>query len=301
MSEKKEVVRKSNVFIDGRYRFGLHEQKLLLLVVSQIRTDQKEFIPYQVPWAEIKRVSKGKLNTVAKIDQACENLKNKTITVKSGRVTDNFGFLSGWKTHEGKYVEFRIDPGMKEMLLGLLESGNFTLYDLEFALSLPSPYAIRMYEILKSHVWRKQPVTIDIEDLKHSLDIEKNNKTYANFSNFRRFILDRSKKNLAEHTDISFTYKTVKEGRRVVSVVFTIKDNKKYQKTIQSVSERDFVRPGDLILIGGQECLVDSSACFYQNTSIPIGDLTIMLRKGQIQILKETGKNGNGENEKKTA
>jgi len=116
VSEKKTMVRKSNIFIDGRYRFGLHEQKILLLVVSKIKMNQADFVPYRVTWAEIKEISKGYLSTVAKIDKACESLKNKTISIKTGDVTDNFGFLSGWKTHQGEYVEFRLDPSMKAML-----------------------------------------------------------------------------------------------------------------------------------------------------------------------------------------
>ena len=110
--EKKIVARKSNIFVDGSYRFGLHEQKILLMVVSKVKMDEKDFVPYYVPWDEIKRMSNNELNTVKKIDNACVNLKNKTISIKSGKEVDNFGFLSGWKTYEGRHVEFRLDPGM---------------------------------------------------------------------------------------------------------------------------------------------------------------------------------------------
>lgn len=287
MKKKEAVVRKSNVFIDGRYRFGLHEQKILLLIVSQIRTDQKEFIPYRVSWSEIKRISKGKLNTVAKIDKACESLKNKTISVKDGRVTDNFGFLSGWKTYQGKYIDFRIDPGMKSMLLNLLEEGNFTLYDLEFALALPSPHAIRMYEILKSLVWKSQPVEIDLDKLKHALDISPKSRTYSDFGSVRRFILDRSQKNLEKYTDIVFDYEPIKEGRKVASIRFWIKDNVKYQKTVQAKSKRDFIRPGDLILIAGEECEVVSGGCYYKEQAIPIGRLNEMYQNKEIEKVKK--------------
>ena len=284
--KKTPVVRKSNIFIDGQYRFGLHEQKILLLIISQVKTDQKEFVPYRVSWDEIKQVSKGKLNTVKKINTACEKLKNKTISIETGEGTDNFGFLSGWRTVESRFVEFRIDPGMKEMLLGLLQDGNFTLYQLEFALALPSSHAIRMYEVLKSHFWKKQPVLIVLDDLKRSLDIPLNSKTYSDFGNFRQFILERSKKNLTEYTDITFTYKTIKDGRRVGSVEFHIKENKKYQKTVQAAVARDLVRSGDTVLIAGEECFVDGSACFYHKKAIPIGELNQMLKKGQIELLE---------------
>lgn len=283
--ERKELVRKSNVFIDGRYRFGLHEQKILLLVVSKIKMNQSDFVPYRVTWGEIKQVSKGYLDTVAKIDKACESLKNKTISIKSGSVTDNFGFLSGWKTHQGQFVEFRVDPSMKDMLLGLLEEGHFTLYDLEFALALPSAHSVRIYEILKSHSWKKQPVEISLDDLKTSLDIALDNTTYKDFGNFRQNVLEPSKKNLKEHTDISFTFTTIKVMRRVVALSFTIRENKKFQRTVQAAAGRDFVRPGDTVLIGGKECCVDGSGLQYGASFFGIGQLTTLLKEGKIKLL----------------
>ena len=70
-------VRKSNVFIDGRYRFNLHEQKILLHVISKIRADDKEFNSYFVSWQELKDISNGSLNTAKKVDESCESLKTK--------------------------------------------------------------------------------------------------------------------------------------------------------------------------------------------------------------------------------
>lgn len=285
ITEKKVLVRKSNVFIDGRYRFGLHEQKILLLVVSKIKLNQADFIPYRVTWSEIKEVSKGYLDTVAKIDKACESLKNKTISIKNGNVTDNFGFLSGWKTHQGQYVEFRVDPSMKDMLLGLLEEGHFTLYDLEFALALPSAHSVRIYEILKSHSWKKQPVEITLDDLKTSLDIPLDSPTYKDFGNFRQNVLNPAKKNLKEHTDISFTFETVKVMRRVVAISFAIRENKKFQRTVQAAAGRDFVRPGDIVLIGGKECMVTESGTQYETGYLAIGQLTTLLREGKIKLI----------------
>lgn len=282
-NKKKVVVRKSNVFIDGRYRFGLHEQKILLLVVSQVKTDQAEFVPFRVPWAEIKRISKGGLNTVSKIDKACGNLKNKTISIKSGKEIDNFGFLSGWKTYQGKYVEFRLDPSMKKMLLGLLEEGNFTLYDLEFALALPSPHAVRMYEIIKSHAWKKQPIIIPLDDLKRSLDIPLNSKTYSDFGNFRQFVLNRSQKNLKKYTDIGFTFKAIKDGRKVGAVEFNITENKKFQRTVQAAAGKNFVKSGDVVFIDGKECEVYDGGCYYRNGAIPLGQLNQMLMTGKAK------------------
>ena len=282
----KQTVRKSNIFIEGRYRFDLHCQKILLLVISKIKTSHKEFISYKVDWNDIKEVSNNKLNTVTKIDRACETLKNKTITITNGDEVDNFGFLSGWKTVKGQYVEFRLDYGMHNMLLGLLESGNFTLYDLEFALALPSTHSIRIYEILKSHSWKKQPVTIELDKLKHALDIDLDSKTYTNFSNVRQFIIDRAKKHLTKYTDITFTYKPIKTGRRVTAISFNIKENKRYQKSITSIIKRPIPKVGDKVLIAGKEYDVHSGGAKYTDGTIEMAKLIKWLSEGKIKLLK---------------
>ena len=251
--------------------------------------DQKEFIPYRVPWSEIKRVSKGELGSAAKIKEICEKLMSRKISIKSGKVISGFSFLAEWKVHPGEFVEFQIAPGMKDLLLDLLNKGNFTLYQLECVLALPSRHAVRMYEVLKSYAWRKQPVIIKLEDLKQSLDIA-DKETYADYGHFRIHILEKAKKNLAKYCDIKFSYKPLKRGRKVVAVEFNIRSNKKYQRSILAEVARKHVLPGDIVLINGEQCLVDSSACYYQKQSYPIGQLSEMLKSGQIEIVQEADK-----------
>lgn len=281
------VVRKSNVFVEARYRFGLHEQKILLLIANKVMTNEKEFIPYQVSWQEIMKASKNKLNTVAKIDKACEKLKSKTISIKTPTGTDNFGFLSGWKTYAGKYVEFRIDSSMREMLLNLLNVGNFSILKLDIALSLPSVHAIRMYELLNGQKFKNGPVTVVLDDLKHTLNIPRNSKTYSDFGSFKRNILERAKKNLAKYTNISFTYKTIKEGRKVVALVFTIRENKKYQTTIHGAIARTCVREGDPVEIAGKRYTVGPSGIIIEGHHHPIGQLNQWLKGKTLKLLGE--------------
>jgi len=280
-------VRKSNVFIDGRYRFNLQEQKILLQILSKVRMDEKEFSSYFVSWDDLKEISNNNLNSVKKIDESCEKLKNKTIKIKQGNVEDNFGFLSGWKTTVGQGVHFRIDPGMKSMLLDLLEDGNFTLFNLECAMALSSAHSMRLYEVLKSQQWKKQPVTLSLDDIKWSLDIDKASPTYSDFSNFRTHILDKSQKAFKQHTDIVFSYIPIKEGRRVVSLEIIIRDNPKYQRTVQGEAVKEETKglsPGDIIIMGGKEYEFSGSGVVMAQGAIPTGTLLQYIKQGKAKI-----------------
>lgn len=282
-------VRKSNVFIDGRYRFNLHEQKILLQVVSKIRTDEKDFSSYFVSWDELKEISNGSLNTVKKIDDSCEKLKNKTIKVRDGKKEHNFGFLSGWTTVPGHGVEFRIDSSMKSMLLDLLQDGNFTLYNLECAMALNSSHSIRLYEVLKSHQWKRQPVIIPLDRLKFSLDIDLNSPTYSDFGAFRVHILEKAQKAFKQHTDIDFTYCTIKNGRKVSDLEITINDNKKYQTTVQGKIAKETsktIPDGSIITMGGVEYIYNGSVMYSDSGSFPAGIVYELLRQGKAKVIK---------------
>lgn len=289
--EKDLKVRKSNVFVDGRYRFTANEQKVLLQVISRIQMDDKDFRPYRVSWKEIRRATNNKINTAKKVDAVCETLKNKTVKIRRGKSENNFGFLSGWEVVPGKYVEFRIDPGMRELLLDLLEEGNFTLYDLECVLSLNSAYSIRMYEILKSQLWKKQPIYLPLDDLKWKLDIDLKNKSYIDFGNFRQFVLNKAQKDLKAHTDIQFTYETEKDGRRIGGLLITIRENKKYQRTVQGSSGADAakakLKPGDIILIAGKEYELMDGGIYYGKGAVPHGQLLQWIQQGKAKIKGE--------------
>jgi plasmid replication initiation protein len=286
-SESSSKVRKSNVFIDGRYRFNLQEQKIMLQIISKIRMDEKEFSPYFVSWADLKKISNDRLDSAKKIDESCEKLKNKTIKIKKGNVEDNFGFLSGWSTTPGQGVHFRIDPSMKAMLLDLLGEGNFTLYNLECAMAMASSHSIRLYEIMKSHQWKKQPVIVSLKELKWSIDIDEKSPTYSDFSNFRVHILEKAKKDFKKHTDIIFDYLPIKEGRKVVSLEITVKENRKYQTTVQgkvATEESKSLLAGSIIIMDGKEYEYTGSGMYTDKGVLPAGEVYKLLKQGKAKV-----------------
>ena len=246
--------------------------------------DEKEFTSYFVSWDELKKISNDNLNSVAKIDASCEKLKNKTIKIKTGKVQDNFGFLSGWKTTVGQGVHFRIDSSMKKMLLDLLNEGNFTLYNLECALALPSAHAIRLYELLKSHEWKDQPVILRLDEIKWSLDIL-NSPTYDDFGSFRVHILEKAQKALKASTDITFDYYPIKEGKKVVSLEIHIKkNNRRIAAPKKPKGTSSIPKTGDIIIIAGDEYEFTGSGIYMNHTAVPAGVIIGWIKEGRAVV-----------------
>lgn len=281
-------VRKSNIFVEGRYRFGVNEQRILLSIISKIRISDTDFKPYRFNWGELRVLTKNILKNEDDINDMCEKLKNKTILLKEGKKTHGYGFLSGWTVDPGRSVEFRIDPAMKSMLLDLLSEGRFTLYKLECVLSLGSAYSIRLYELLKASEWKKQPIQIPLSDLKWKLGVPEGSMFDRRFDLFRTKILEKAKTDIEKHTDIKFNYKKILENRKVVALQISITENKKYQPTLQAHAGKvDVVRNGDRVLLEGKEYIVHGDGIMLNDGVLPIGRLNQLLKKGTVKKVKE--------------
>lgn len=284
--EENRHVRKSNLFVEGRYRFGVVEQRILLSIISKIKISDSDFRPYRLQWKYLRDITKNALKCADDVHDSCEKLKNRTIMIKEGSLIHGYGFLSGWTIEPGKWVEFRIDPEMKNMLLNLLQDGRFTLFRLECILSLGSAYSIRLYEILKSHEWKQQPVEIQLDALKWQMGVEPGSKADSRFDFFRGSILDRAQADLAKHTDIKFTYRKILECRKVVALQIHIKENKQYQCTVAAaVAKADVVRDGDRVVIAGQDYVVEGDCVRLPDGVMPLGRINEMYKKGKIQKL----------------
>ena len=118
-------------------------------------------------------------------------------------------------------VILKFDSNLKPYMLGLKEF--YTSYRLDNILSLKSKYSIRLYEILKSNLYKKN-VTVELEELKKMLSI--NEKSYAVYQNVKNKVIIKAQKELADKTDISFDFDEIKTGRKVTSIKFHITSNK---------------------------------------------------------------------------
>lgn len=112
-----------------------------------------------------------------------------------------------------------LDEDMVPYLFNLQE--KFVAYGLYNVLAMKSQYSIRIYELIKSYSFQKTK-TFDIDELKVLLMVE-NVKSYVNFKDFRRYVLEPAQKEINELTDIFITYETITKGRKVVKIKFDIR------------------------------------------------------------------------------
>lgn len=229
---KKGLIVSSNELIHAKYHFSLWQKRVFMYFVSQIGKEASDFGLQKVYIADLVRFFESDQNgTVADIiENVPRQLYETSIQVPSRDAEDNERFgevrlITKYTKPQDKrpgnaYIELKFNEDLKPHLLDLKK--QFSKYELRYIIHLQSAHAIRIYEILKSHQYQKT-IDLDVDYLKVILEVAEKYKLYGDF---KRKIIDKAQADLAQFCDIAFTYQEIKSGKKVVTLRFTIFENK---------------------------------------------------------------------------
>jgi plasmid replication initiation protein len=217
------IVRKSNKLINakGRHKYTTFESYLICTLVATIDDFDEDFNENGFfKYTDLPFLNN---NHYDYIYNNCYSLMEKPILVDGGI----YHWFSKLKPVDSG-IEFSFHKDLKPFLLELKQRGNFTEYYLKNILKLSSSYSIQIYELLQQIIDWKTPKqefwrTILISDFRDMLNIP---KSYDNDA-IKKRILEKSKRDLEENTDIKFEYFLEKRGRSFYSIKFKITKNKK--------------------------------------------------------------------------
>ena len=213
-----QTVIKANDLINAKYALTMTELKLVLCAIAQIHPDDEDFKTYEIDTREYTDLTgsqnKGESTRLRAITL---ELMSKPIELptEDGHEQMNFISYAKYKFNQSK-VEIRFDPAMKPYLLKL--KSRFTKYKLHYVMQMNSYYSIRLYEMLKQYAFIGRRVIA--LDMLHA--VLQTPQSYQRFGNFRQRVLDVAQEEINEKSDITFLYDTIKSGRSVSDVVFTI-------------------------------------------------------------------------------
>ena len=228
--DKNYMVTKSNKLIACNYDLSLQEQKIILTLASMVQPQDTEFKEYEFKIKDfIKLLGVEGQNKYTELPKITKELKKKVFEISEGTDILQVSWLGGvrYKTKEGILI-LKLDSGLKPYMLELKEL--YISYKLDNILSLKSKYSIRMFEILKSNLFKKC-IEIELEELKKMLGIK--GKSYDVYQNLKNKVILQSQKELKKLTDISFEFEEIKTGRKVTSLKFYINTNKTKNKAIE--------------------------------------------------------------------
>ncbi|EDP74803.1 replication initiation protein [Hydrogenivirga sp. 128-5-R1-1] len=214
-------VTKSNKLIEAKYRLTLNEVRLILAYISLISPVDNGFPVARIKVKDLKGILELNGESMYEaLSRTLEKLRSRVIKIQ--KLEENGFIITGWidrAEYNGRKGELEIvlSKDLEPYLLHLRK--NFTTYQLRYVLRLRSVYAIRIYELLKQYEKVGKRV-FKIDELKELLGAEDKYRLYGHFKNK---VLLKAQRELEEKTDISFSFREIKQGKKVVAVELIIK------------------------------------------------------------------------------
>lgn len=235
----RNLVIQHNDVVEARYKLSLEEQRLMKILISMLDRNDEEGKTYFIRVADIAELLdlKGEhiYHTVKRITA---RLIKQVLFIKRGENELQVSWLSSAEYLKGGIVELEISKKLRPYLLQLNE--YFTKYQLRQIAKLKSVFSIRIYELCKSHQYQGSFV-IEVYAMKRMFGIEEKYKLYGDF---KRKVLIVAKEEIAQSTDILIDFREIKDGKKVVSLEFVIKEQEQPQFEDSELDpETDVINP----------------------------------------------------------
>ena len=243
--QEDQVVAKANQLIQGRHDFTTAEQRIFVSMIAELDRNMETFPEQEIRIEDVCKPSGiDPSNLYRRVDEITDNLLDKKVSVRQndsqGEETrfKKYNVFSTCEYERGSgTVTAKFNDDMAPFLLKLKK--RFTLYLVTVFLRLRSRYSTQIYERLKMRQDLRQ-LSMSVEALRRGLSIE--NK-YSKFSDLKRSVLERARKELKEKADIYFTYRINRKNNSPQSIDFFIHDN---EPIIQEILEGNESMPDSL-------------------------------------------------------
>jgi len=239
---KNNLVTQANNLIEARYSLSKNEQLILCAMISFISPDDKDFLVYKTSISEfINILGVDRKSALREIENVIRRLLSRVIKIETP---------DGWKmcqwvslaeiNKKEDTLLLRFHDELKPYLLDLKK--RFTSFKFQEVVLLKSVYSIKIYQLLVEHHNRNIPIfTYKLEDFREMMLGEKSKK-YPVYKDFRVKTLEMAQKELNKKSSLTFTFKSVRIGRKIGKIEFQIveiNNNKKVLKTLEKNEEQN--------------------------------------------------------------
>lgn len=273
--------RKSNDLVLARYHTTLMENQIMSIALSRIEVHAEDTGDYTLEAklypGDLKRIIGDETHIYRNLKQLSKKITGRTMFLEDGK--GNFKAFSVIPNAEYEDGVFKItfNNELRRHVFNLGKGNQYTSYELAVITNFKKNTTFRLYEVLKKDTYRipqtEDDACIQVEynlnelrfiiglanseaaevkkailDQGNNVDwddiferLEKKDKTYEDWRDFRKYILEPAKAEMEEKSDIRFEFEGIREKRKVRRVLFRIYHN----------------MPNDPILISNKQVLID--------------------------------------------
>lgn len=239
-NHEKLLIQKSNPLLTlSETDITLPELKILDAYLSRINSHD--------PDKRLVRFEKGELekllgNTWMHKDDLEKRLRNlfQVVEIVDERYPKQINLISLFEKasctqdEDGLWqVDLMCTPSAMEYIFNV-ENLGYLKYRLKSVVNLTSRYSYVLYLFLESNCYRGK-IEVSLDDLKKMLNCMA--ETYKEYKRLNDLILKKCHKEINEKTDISYTYTTIKNGRKVVAISFEVERKPRTEVSIESIKQ----------------------------------------------------------------
>lgn len=281
----------ANQIVTARHRLNPRQQQVINWAIAQIARDDSDFLTHTLSVSEFAKLTGTKSGSIFKeMEVVTTSLLREILETKEPgeRSYTRFQWLSRCKYEKGNgTVEIRFHDELKPYLLELRT--RFTQLRLERVFRLRSSYSIRFFERIEmNRGLNRLTWAMTLDELRNWLGIAPD--AYKFFGLLRANVLDVAQRELDAKSDWSFSFLTVKTGRKITGVEFTARPARSPKNN--PLAERwkkapDELRAKVLALAGTKprwegktESEITTDSAFWQY----LGDLFSEVEQGQKSL-----------------
>ena len=208
--------------------------KVSRLIVSLISPDDADLRFYRIDISALKSYLGYKVDFPnGKFYQDLKDIANRLnkqpieIRPEPKRVITAYFISSYEMNYKTGEIIFEISGQLKPFLLHL--KNNFTSFHLDNIPKLSSGYSIRLYELLYQYKSIGKRAFDDLSRLQAMIG-----SSYDQYGHFKARVLEPTKKDISQNTNISFEYEEVKTGKKVTKLIFHINENAPVTQTVEN-------------------------------------------------------------------
>ncbi|MFX3637347.1 MAG: replication initiation protein [Candidatus Pristimantibacillus sp.] len=238
------IVSESNALIEARTNLTLYEERLIYILASRIHPEDTKFKTHFFKVKDIAdKLDLTEKNFYKRVRDIIDGLQDKKVIIeeKSMNSTLSAHWLAAARYYHGKgLIELEFSEMLRPYLLQLQQ--NFTKFKLWNVLYLKSFYSSKLYKLLKQYLpLGKRRFTM--EQLREKLELEEGK--YVKYSHLKNRILLSAQVELEAKTDIKFTFEEIKNGTKVVGIVFHIYPN--HRGSREGLNDAEYIDKEDTI------------------------------------------------------
>lgn len=222
--DKAVTLWQSNVLTSARYELTKLEKNILYLAMREMQPTDPPGQLYYVSTVELRERT-GEEIKYDRLRGTTKKLLGRVLEadLPNGDLLQTHFFSSVQYIKGTGTLEIAVDPKIRPFY-GYLKT-HFTTFQLDLAITLNSIYAKRFYEIFSMYKNLPNKVfCVSLDKLKLQLgltDKDTGKDKYPLYADIKRNVLKPAEE-INAATDLAFTYREIKRGRKVVELEFTV-------------------------------------------------------------------------------